>query len=313
MYEIMALLLEWGVSLVISTKGVVPGRFVDLFARYNSNPPAEKAASAPLPGVQEGLAAAKETAPAPLPGVQAGLAAAKETAPASLPGLQAGLTPTKEAAAAPFPCVGVQAGLAAARETAGVSFPRVCVQVGITTADDGARALMEPRASSVRDRRDSLRRLRAAGVAAEARLDPLVPGRTDTLDSFCALLAELARTGVSDAAASYMFLRWGIRPPRDLKRRDWSFQEMRKIYTHKVTQYCGGGTIWLPPPDYRRERYALLKDVAAAHGLRVRLCRCKNPELTNECCNPLPKTHPRKSEEAGFLPEAYLESSQSLW
>jgi DNA repair photolyase len=220
MYDVAEFLLEQGVSLVVSTKCVVPQRFVELFARHSALP-------------------------------------------------------------APF--------------------PRVTVQVGITTVDDSVRAVMEPRASTVAERLDSLRRLRAAGVAAEARLDPLVPGLTDTLDSFCELLPQLARTGVSDAAASYMFLRWGIRPPRDLGVRDWSFQEARNLYTHKVTQYCGAGTIYLPPTDYRRERYALLRDMAGAHGLRVRLCRCKNPELTTDCCNPLPKMHPQKASQEDLL------------
>jgi DNA repair photolyase len=85
MREIMATLLEWGAALLISTKGVIPNSFIDLFSRYPQ---------------------------------------------------------------------------------------RVYVQVGITTLDDDARRVIEPRAASVSERLENLARLRAAGIAAEARLGP---------------------------------------------------------------------------------------------------------------------------------------------
>jgi sugar phosphate isomerase/epimerase len=44
----------------------------------------------------------------------------------------------------------------------------------------------------------------------------------------------------------------------------------------------GQGTIWLPPPEYRREHYDRLKQLARAHGIDVGLCACMNNEITSD-------------------------------
>lgn len=201
MHEIMATLLEMGAALLISSKGLIQDRFIELFSRY--------------PG-------------------------------------------------------------------------KVLVQVGITTLDDEARRVIEPRAATVSQRLDNLARLHGAGVGVEARMDPLVPGLTDTDESFKALLPALARAGVSQAVVSFLFLRWGINFPNDLAAGDWSTQAMRRRYTHKVTDYCGGGTIWLPEAAYRGERLKTLKVIARDSGIAVKLCRCKNSDLPEaQCCHPI--------------------------
>jgi len=164
---------------------------------------------------------------------------------------------------------------------------RVHIQVGLTTVDDEVRCLLEPNAASVADRLDNLRRLVRGGVRAEARMDPLVPGLSDTLDSLLNLLEKMSEIKVKSAAASYLFMRRGIDGPKKLTLRDWSFYKMAKrLYTHKVTDYCGHGVIWIPDTEYRREKYKLLKEIAASHGVTINLCGCKNKDLTTECCHP---------------------------
>lgn len=162
------------------------------------------------------------------------------------------------------------------------------VQVGITTADDAVRRVLEPRATHVDERLGNLKRLKKAGVAAEARLDPLMPGLTDTDLSLYALFEALARAGATRAVASFLFLRRGIHPPRDLAHGDWSFAEMRRLYTHRIDKYCGGGTIYVPSAEYRRKRFADLRVMASAHGIDISLCQCKSPDITTDCCHPQP-------------------------
>ncbi len=200
MHSIMATLLQTGAALLISTKGIIPDRFIELFNQH--------------PG-------------------------------------------------------------------------KVLVQVGITTVDENARQLIEPRAAFVSQRLDNLKRLCASGIGAEARLDPLIPGLTDTDDNFRSLIAALAGVNVHQAVTSFLFLRWGIDFSNDLSLADWSARKMRRLYTHKVTDYCGGGTIWLPESLYRAERIKSLESIGIENGITIKLCRCKNSDLPQaQCCHP---------------------------
>lgn len=200
MHAIMALLLQSGAALLISTKGIIPDRFIELFCCH--------------PG-------------------------------------------------------------------------KILIQVGITTLDENVRGLIEPRAAFVSQRLDNLNRLRAAGIAAQARLDPLIPGLTDSDDNFKPLIPALAGVNVHQAVASFLFLRWGIDFSNDLSLGDWSARKMRRLYTHKVTDYCGGGTIWLPEASYRAERFNALASISTENGLTTKLCRCKNSDQPQaKCCHP---------------------------
>ena len=162
---------------------------------------------------------------------------------------------------------------------------KVHVQIGMTTINDAIRQVIEPRAASVEQRLGNLDLLLGSGVDTEVRMDPLIPGLTDTPESLNPFLAELARRGVKRAVASFLFQRKGVSLPPDLAWGDWTVREMKKYYTLKITDYCGKGTIWLPPALYRRARYNEIKAQAALCGIGIRLCHCKNSDLTEECCH----------------------------
>jgi DNA repair photolyase len=181
------------------------------------------------------------------------------------------------------------------------SFPGlVHIQVGLTTTYDEIRDILEPRALNVEGRLDNLARLVKAGVSAEARMDPLFPGLTDTLDSIMDLMDALEKIHVKRAAASFLFMRYGLDPVKRLNFNGWNFMDMaKKIYTHKVTNYCGHGVIWIPDTDYRRKKYALLQDTGTAHGIDVHLCHCKNSDITDDCCHPLPEA--REDKQMSFI------------
>jgi hypothetical protein len=105
------------------------------------------------------------------------------------------------------------------------------------------------------------------------------------------LIDELARRGVRRASASFLFLRTGIKLPADLAWGGWTAKEMKRLYTHKVEEYGGGGKITLPSPLYRQARYNEIKAQAALRGIAFRLCRCKNSDMTEDCCHgDLPET-----------------------
>jgi len=176
----------------------------------------------------------------------------------------------------------------------------VHVQVGLTTTDDRVRKLLEPNAATVKERLASLRALMKHGVRVEARMDPLIPELTDTETSFVSLCKEISRCGIKQATASYLFLRRTNYGRMAVSHKGWSFNEISKrLYTHKIEEYCGGGTIRIPTPDYRRKKYDELMRIARDHEIKLSLCRCKNPDITTDSCHPRPPTanhHPTQEK-----------------
>ena len=157
------------------------------------------------------------------------------------------------------------------------------VQVGITTLDVKTQLIFEPRAAKPARRLDNLERLLSLGVACDARLDPLIPGLTDTEENLAALFKELAAVGVRRAEASFMFLRRGnMRRVMRLMGKDW----VARHYSYCVKDYCYRGEILLPRPGYRRRVYDLATEIAADFGIRLGLCACKNPDITADRCHP---------------------------
>lgn len=163
------------------------------------------------------------------------------------------------------------------------------IQVGLTTADDSVRQVLEPNAPPVEQRLETLQHLVEHDVVTEVRMDPLVPEVSDTRESFAALGEEIRQRGIRRAVASYLFLRRANYHRLAVRIDDWSFHEMAgRLYTHKIEKYCGGAAVRVPATDYRLAKYNLLKRISAAHGISLGLCKCKNPDVTADCCHPQP-------------------------
>lgn len=180
------------------------------------------------------------------------------------------------------------------------------VQMGVTTADDGIRRLMEPDAGSVPDRLETLRALKNAGVACEIRMDPLIPELTDDAGRFDETMRAVAAHGVDRGVMSYLFLRRGNRRRLAVTHGDWSFPEMSgRVFTQVVENYCGNNDIQIPATEYRRAKYAELQAIGRRHGVTLGLCACKNPDVAEACCHPLPdkkKTEaPRHAQRTLFV------------
>lgn len=161
------------------------------------------------------------------------------------------------------------------------------VQVGLTTVDDEIRKLLEPGAFSVEERLDSIPPLLVHNISVELRMDPLVPGLTDTEKSFSMLCESAANSGIKTAAVSYLFIRQSILKSMNVTYMDWAFLDvLRSLFTEKIERYCGKSSILVADTEYRRSTYDVLHEIAGHYGLTLRMCRCKNPDLTTECCHP---------------------------
>lgn len=91
----------------------------------------------------------------------------------------------------------------------------VVVTISVTTLDEGLRAALEPRTSTIAERFRAMRELAAAGVPVGVNMAPIVPGLTD--HEIPDLLAAAAEAGASHArftllrlpgAVTELFTRW---------------------------------------------------------------------------------------------------------
>ncbi|QNN21993.1 radical SAM protein [Planctomycetales bacterium ZRK34] len=164
----------------------------------------------------------------------------------------------------------------------------VAGQIGLTTLDDPLNAAIEPQAAPAQRRLDDLRRLVEIGVTASFRADPLIHGVTDDDAHLNALFAKAASHGIRDVSASYLFLRPGI--IGSLKRNIRDAQLLRCILapyeTARRSSIRGGASTGLSlPVEQRRRELERVRRLAGHHGLALRICGCKNAELTNTRCH----------------------------
>ena len=157
----------------------------------------------------------------------------------------------------------------------------VKVMIGLTTVDRGLQLLLEHGAASPRLRFRQLARLMQSGVRVQVALDPLIPGLTDTSANLEPLLAGLARHGVRQVAASYMFLRPAIAENLRALLQPHGWDEM------VLDAYAGGPVLAsddIAPARYlpraRRQRgYAALMALASRHGITVQVNALSNPDF----------------------------------
>jgi DNA repair photolyase len=164
---------------------------------------------------------------------------------------------------------------------------RVHVQVGLTTMDDTVRQVIEPRAFPPTVRLANLVALSQHGISHEVRVDPLIPGLTDTDENLRSLFAAIAACGTQTLVASYLFLRSANRGPMmQVRHGEFSFAATApQRYTQQFDHYCGSHTIDVVDSAYRQTHYQRIKELAGDFGLSLGLCRCKNPDVTNDNCH----------------------------
>lgn len=161
----------------------------------------------------------------------------------------------------------------------------VHIQVGITTTEDETRKVFEPNAAPVKERLKNIERLNSARVFTEARLDPLIPGITDKEESLEQLFPALADAGINNAVSSYLFLRSSNRNRLRKAYRKFGL-DLEKYFKGDKINYCRGGDVDITSKDYRTRKYEAIMAIAKKSGIRIKLCHCRNPDLTTESCHP---------------------------
>lgn len=158
---------------------------------------------------------------------------------------------------------------------------RVKVSVVIMTSDKALSRVLEPRAASPSGRIADIRRLIDAGVEVDARLEPLIPGRTDTRDNLAPLFNALAAAGVRKVVAHYLYLHSAIQESLDeaIAPLGW-VERLRDEFDGGAVFRLGtvGATKHLPL-ETRRAGFAGMSSLGAEFGLTVTTGSSQNPDL----------------------------------
>lgn len=158
-------------------------------------------------------------------------------------------------------------------------------RIGLLSLDQDYHRRFEPGTALPEARLDSLRRLRAAGITAGVRHDPVVPGVTDRPEQLDRLFAALSAEGISDIDVGSLYIRPGIAEllrgelPPEVAR-----PLLRQFRRGPVEQVAASANTRLLPPEVRARSFFRIREAAREHGITPLLCRCKNPDLKADRC-----------------------------
>ncbi len=161
-------------------------------------------------------------------------------------------------------------------------------RIGLITLDWSIADAFEPGAAKPEVRLAQAAELIGAGVAIEARLDPILPGISDGEDCLEPLCAALARIGVRKLAASVLFLRPAV--IGSLRRHVKDKPMLNRMLDHfadreSLAIHAGNSRVTALTASARLEILERLKSIAHRYGLEVLVCACKNPDISSGSCH----------------------------
>ena len=165
---------------------------------------------------------------------------------------------------------------------------KIHAQVGLITVDRGLSRALEPHAAPAPARIRLLERFATIGVQAEARLDPMIPGLTDTPPALHRLFDALRTAGVRTAAVGYLLLRSKISEAIARQTSDPQIvSHIRQIGSSFETVELAGAETHgrIPPPQLRSASLKRVFEIARQYGVEILICGCKIPDFASCRCN----------------------------
>ena len=161
----------------------------------------------------------------------------------------------------------------------------VHIQIGITTLNRDIQRKMEPFAATPQERLRNIKQLCAIGITPEVKLDPLIPGVTDTKASLTALFKTLQGFGVNSTGINYLFLRPQIK--KNLYKALGKTPFLSKILEHyqnakSIHLLAEQSRVVALDVEYRKQSYEQISEWAKTFGIHAYVCGCKNPDITEE-------------------------------
>jgi len=159
------------------------------------------------------------------------------------------------------------------------------IQIGITTLNRDIQKRIEPNAATPQERIRNIEQLCAIGITPEVKLDPLIPGITDTQSNLTALFKMLQEFGVISTGINYLFLRPQIK--KNLYKALGKTPFLPKIMEHyqnskPINLLAEQSRVVALDVEYRKQSYEQISEWARTFGIYAYVCGCKNPDITEE-------------------------------
>ncbi len=164
--------------------------------------------------------------------------------------------------------------------------PLVSAEIGLICLDDAIGRLFEPGAARANRRLRQIAELVRQGIKTEVRLDPIIPGFTDDEASLRDLIAAIAGCGIKSIAASVLFLRPSITSSlrKHLSRDQFAKLMVAMSTTGRMDIKAENSSVQSASVQNRRRIYDRVQSIAAEFAIQVKICACKNPDLSQSSC-----------------------------
>jgi DNA repair photolyase len=162
----------------------------------------------------------------------------------------------------------------------------IAARIGIVSISETYRALFEPNSASIQERLSNIIRLKEIGLGVNVRIDPVIPGITDSEESVSRLFEKLRFLSTDTVSVSCLIMR----PCLYTQFNELPIEIAKKIIVQyrdqPYQQVITSAKTRLLPREKRATIYERFKKIGRDYGIKVKVCGCKNPDLPWEDCIP---------------------------
>ncbi len=161
----------------------------------------------------------------------------------------------------------------------------VQAHIGITTLNRQLQKLIEPLAATPDARLKNISSLADIGIFPEIRLDPLLPGLTDSIDNLCQLFKRLGGSGIKRAGLNYLFLRPIIsRNIRNALGCAKAFKKISQVFCDNIDLNLLDSKFRVKALNlhFRQKQYKSISLLARRYEIKTYICGYKNPDVADD-------------------------------
>ncbi len=161
----------------------------------------------------------------------------------------------------------------------------VQAHIGITTLNRQLQKLIEPHAATPNARLNNINSLTDIGILPEIKLDPLIPGLTDSVDNLDPLFKMLGGSGIKSVGLNYLFLRPiihknicnALKHTKALKKISQAFCD-----NIDLKLLASKSRVRALNLNFRQKQYKSISSLAKQYSIKTYVCGYKNPDVTED-------------------------------